>query len=243
MSNLNDFEEKKEAINAILNDQVELPTIPVDNYLQEAENLYHWSLDDAEKLNMVGITTKMIEDLPVRTGACRYAQSMWFKDRFSQEEAQKQWKIQSPEAYDLRDELIHDFRFAYRKDSLLLGRISAIAEGNGHADMIQDLSDLSVLGKANLEPLQVIGLNVVKLDKAAVTSDAMADLLATANGDKAEQNATKMLRDKAFTYLKELVDEIREAGKYVFWKNKDRYKGYISHYRSRHSSPDLEVVE
>jgi hypothetical protein len=58
----------------------------------------------------------------------------------------------------------------------------------------------------------------------------MADLLATANGDKAEQNASKVTRDRAYTHLKALVDEIRGAGKYLFWKNPQRLKGYSSQY-------------
>jgi hypothetical protein len=36
--------------------------------------------------------------------------------------------------------------------------------------------------------------------------------------------------DKAYSNMKELVDEIREAGKYVFRNNKNRLKGYFSSY-------------
>jgi len=75
------------------------------------------------------------------------------------------------------------------------------------------------LGKAHPETLTNIGIDTTKLDTAATLSDEMAELLATANGDKAEQNESKMIRDKAYTHMKELVDEIREAGKYVFWKD------------------------
>ncbi len=78
-------------------------------------------------LSVVGITQEMIDDLPVRAGALREAQSIWFKDRYSQEEAQREWKAVSPEAYDLRDELLHDFRYAFRNDPVLMGRVSAIS--------------------------------------------------------------------------------------------------------------------
>jgi hypothetical protein len=40
----------------------------------------------------------------------------------------------------------------------------------------------------------------------------------------------KIIRDKAYTHLKMLVDEVREAGKYVFRNNKNRLKGYSSSY-------------
>jgi len=243
MANTEDYTAKLDVIKAIPNDQIQVPSIPVDVFLQEAENLYHWSNDDAAALKGVGITQEMIDDLPVRAGALREAQSLWFKDRYSQEEAQKEWGLQSPAAYDLRDELLHDFRFAFRKDPMLLGRVSEITDGTGPEDMIQDLNDLSVLGKANPEPLAAIGFDATKLETAAQTADAMADLLATANGDKAEHNESKMIRDKAYTHLKELVDEVREAGKYVFWKDEIRYRGYTSAYRRKHRSSSTTITE
>ena len=55
-------------------------------------------------------------------------------------------------------------------------------------------------------------------------------MLAEANGDKADPNESKIIRDKAYTYMKSLVDEIREAGKYVFRKNPKRLDGYSSDY-------------
>ncbi len=76
--------------------------------------------------------------------------------------------------------------------------------------------------------MQAIGFDLGKLTQTATTSDAMANLLAMANGDRASQSETKKIRDKAFAYLKESVDQVREAGKYLFWKNENRYKGYVS---------------
>lgn len=236
MANVDDYNQKLEAIQAIPDEEAQVPTIPVDVYLQEAENLYHWSRDDQEQLATIGITSEQIEDLPVRTGACRETQSIWFKDRYSQQEAQRDWSRLSPQTYDLRNELLHTFRYAYRKDLVILGRISAIAEGDGHADMIQDLNDLAVLGRENQAPLEAIGFDLSKLDLAATKADEMGNLLGLANGDKADQNQSKLLRDKAYTYLKELVDEIRDAGKYLFWRNPQRYQGYISHYRKNRRS-------
>jgi len=103
MSNKEDYEAKLEAINAIPNDKIQVPPMPVDIYLQESEDTYHWCNADAPQLTTVGITQEMIDDIPVRAGALRQAQSIWFKDRHSQEEAQQEWKVRSPEAFGLRD--------------------------------------------------------------------------------------------------------------------------------------------
>ncbi|QGY46585.1 hypothetical protein GM418_23865 [Maribellus comscasis] len=236
MSNSDDFQTKLDVLKAIPNEQVQTPTLPVDVFLQEAENLYHWCLADKEKLVITGISEEQINDLPVRAGALREAQSLWFKQRYSQEEAQRDWGELSPLAYDLRDELLHVFRFAYRNDAAILNRVAEVAEGSGHADMLQDLNNLAVLGRENANALSAIGFDMTKLDKAATMADEMADLLATANGDKAEQNEAKVLRDQAYTHLKELVDEIREAGKYLFWRNATRLKGYSSKFWKRKNS-------
>ena len=233
MANQEDYLAKLDDIRAIPDQDVQRPNQPVDIFLQESENLFHWSLDDAAQLNVVGITTNMINDIPVRAGACRESQSLWTKDFRSQKEAQQQWSEQSPVAYEMHSDLLKTMRYAYRKFPDLLGRVAAIAMGDGHADMIQDLNDIAVLGKANTEPLTSIGFDLTLLDTAATKADELADLLAEANGDRAEQNESKIIRDKAFMYLKELVNEVRDAGKYVFRNNKNRYKGYTSSFWKR----------
>jgi len=244
MANIDDYNDQLAAIQAIPDEETNEPAIPVDVALQEAENLHHWSLDDAAALQVVGITTGMINELPVRAGACREAQSIWNKDYRSQQEAQKQWAEQVPEAYAFRDDLLASMRFAYRKDEALLGRVSAITEGSGHSDMIQDLNDIAVLGRENPDPLTAIGFDLDQLDLAATRADELADLLAEANGDKADPNESKIIRDKACTHMKALVDEIREAGKYVFRNNKNRLKGYSSEYwRKLHRKQSSTVDE
>lgn len=235
MANTADFNAKPDTIQSIPNDQVQTPLLPIDVFLQEAENLYQWSNADARALAAAGIKSEMISDLQAGADVLRKAQSLWLKDRYTQKEAQKKWTLQSPGAYELRDKLLHDFRFAFRKDPTLLSLISQIANGTKPEEMIQDLNDLSVLGKANPEPLAVIGTDAAILDLAAQKADEMANLLAKVNSDKARHNASKEMRDKAYTYLKALVDEIREAGKYVFWKDEIRYRGYTSAYWRKHN--------
>ena len=108
--------------------------------------------------------------------------------------------------------------------------MTRIREGGSSADMVQDLNDIAVLGRENTGPLTAIGFDLTQLDLAADRADKLADLLAEANGDKADPNESKIIRDKAYTHMKALVDEIREAGKYVFRKDKNRLKGYSSEY-------------
>ena len=47
-----------------------------------------------------------------------------------------------------------------------------------------------------------INYDMAKLENAATLADEMAEVLAIANGDKAEQNESKLTRDRAYTHLK-----------------------------------------
>jgi hypothetical protein len=136
------------------------------------------------------------------------------KERYSQEAAAKAWKEESPKAYEFRNDLLADLRFTFRKRPDLLARIRAIAD----ADMIQDLMDISVLGKANATELEKTKYDLRNFDIAAQKSDALAELLAKANGATLDNSKAKEIRDRAYTHLKEAMDELRETDKYAFRK-------------------------
>ncbi|WP_271784733.1 hypothetical protein [Aquimarina algiphila] len=226
------YDTKLTVLEAVSQNDVKPPSTPVDIYLQESEDLSIWVQEDKALLIGKGLNwNNNVLDLPIRAGACRHAQSLWMSERYSQEEAAKIWKEKSPKAYELRNDLLADLRFAYRKRPDLTARVRTIADGTGDADMIQDLSDISALGKANPDELLVTKFDMNLLNKAAQQADALAQLRAKANGATLDNSKAKDIRDRAFTHLKEAVDEIRDTGKYVFRKDPERYKGYISRYK------------
>lgn len=233
---LDAFQEKKAAIEAV--EKMLTPNLPIAVALQEAEDLIVWCQQDKTALEGAGLSWSIVEDLPIRIEACRYIQSQWQKEFKSQEESQRQWNAMSPIAYGLHDELIHSFFYAYRNDADLLPKVQQISQGSGHADMIQDLSDLSALGKANPAPLAKIMFDMTKLDLAERQAAEMAKLLAQCNGDRRSVSATRVLRDKAYTYMRQAVDEIRQCGQYVFYRNDERKKGYTSIYKKKVSKPE-----
>lgn len=224
------FEQKKLLLDSIPDDLVNYPSIPVDIALQEAEDLWMWCQADKELLVKTGLDWNLVDDLPARIGSCRYLQSKWQKEYLGQKKVQKDWANKSPKAYRLRNELLHHFLFAFHNLPDLHARSQRIAKGRGHADMIQDLSDLAALGKANKEPLIAAGVDTGLLDLAEISASEMAVLLSKVNAKKLGDNKMRLLRDKAFLHMKEAVDEIRRCGKYLFWKDAQRRKGYLSRY-------------
>ena len=106
-------------------------------------------------------------------------------------------------------------------------------KGVSNADMLQDLSDLSVLGKDNQALLKVVGMDMALLTKASDICNDLAVVLAQANGESGNDSAARETRDKAYSYMKQVVDVIWETGRYVFWRDEDRKKGYVSAYQKR----------
>jgi hypothetical protein len=230
---LQDYESQLPYIEAIDEKTVIEPQIPVAVMLQESEDLYAWCQADKEALIKAGLDWTLVESLPKRNGGCRYKQSEWQKEYQSQQDSQKEWLVKSPVAFELRDELVHHCFHAFYNLPDLYAKTQKIAEGSGNADMIQDLSDLSVLGLANKAPLEKISVQMDLFVQAGKLSGEMATLLAKVNGDRQSSNKLKIMRDKAYTYVKLAVDEIRRHGQYVFYRNEDRRKGYISKYIKR----------
>lgn len=233
MSNIADFEKKLPEITAISKENiVDISNIPIEIYIQEAEDLYKWCQADKEQLIKRGLVWDIVDDIPLRAGALREAESRWIIQRFNKKDNGLLWKKSAVEAFELRNTLIHEFRFAYRKNEYLLGRVNAIAGSQNYAAVIQNLNDLSVLGKANPDELKTIEFNFSLLDVAAKLAKELGSLLATIRSES-DYSAVKIIRDQAFTYLKQAIDEICEIGQYVFWKTPERKKGYSSNYLRR----------
>lgn len=220
-------------IKAIPESEIADPVFPIAINVQEAANLKSWAETDKDQLIAAKLDWQLVESLTDRSAALAEAESIWQSQRFQKVEAQKKWVELSPAAYDLHDVLIHSFLYAYRKMSDLYSRVQNIAQGTGNEDMILDLNTLAVLGRENPDALLAIGFDLKELDRAAQLAAEMQSLLAEASGTEAFSEA-KVIRDKAYTYLKLAVDEIRACGQYLFYRNKNRYIGYSSQYSREH---------
>ncbi len=192
-----------------------------------------WVKEDKKALLGINLDWQQyVEDITVRTAALRHAQSLWIRRKTGKEKSQLAWREKLPIAYALRNDLLADYRYAYKDNTAILLALKDIAKGKRYSDLIQDLSDLSVLGTSNLLELQAINFDISVLDTAQQLSATMAKLLAKVTSSTMYENSMVLqLRNRAYTHLKEAVDQIRNAGKYVFRKDSDRYKGYISNYR------------
>ena len=202
--------------------------IPVANCISEARDLYQWLQGDKEALQASGLDWELVEDLPKRIDALANAEVLWHTQWIDRQTCSREWNARYPLGYELRNRLLNDFRFAFRKQQVLLVSLKAILGKNNHATMIQGLLELSILGRANLPLLEAIGFDVSLLDQAAQFFEELGPLLAKSIAVRKTLPGEKKERDLAYTRLKEAVDEIRQAGQYAFRDVKERRRGYVS---------------
>jgi hypothetical protein len=212
------------------------PTIPVQAALQESEELLKWCLPDKEILVRSGLDWKLVDDLPVRTSALRVIQSKWTAAYKNYQDCQEVWRIAAPAASNLRDELVHHFLHAFTNNKSLTEIVRRIADGKSNSEMIQNLLNLYELGTQNPKELEAIGFDFKTLEDAREKSFVLGGILADVKKALHDTNPVLELRNKAYSHLKEAVDEIRRKGQYAFWRDDDKLLGYGSPYLRKMNS-------
>jgi hypothetical protein len=228
MSYQDDFELWKEQIQNLPIDEVKLPTLPIDDFVASTETLAVDANKDREELTAAGMDPTLIDDLVPLSGALRYCQAQWMSEYRAREDAQREWLKQSPQAFDLRDQLLHHFSFAYRDYDDIQNKVMRIREGGSNADMVQDLVEIASLGDTYPEPLTAINFEMGLLEQARTVSHNMSELLAASNGAAGESSENKRMRDQAYTLLDGKARIVREFGRYVFWKDEKRRQRYYA---------------
>ncbi len=232
---IEDFNRVRESLLAIDPKDVKKPSIPIENAVDETQTLYYKSNKDLPKLINVGIAEDTVESLLILSRALRASESIWIAKKNELEDIHTQWNEESEAAFNLRSEILHALRYAYRKNKQLLSKLKYIGIGGSNADLIQDLSDLSRLGKEHPEELNEILYDLTILDTASETADRLGDLLGNSKANKVYHEALD-LRNRAYTKLMEVVREIRAAGTYIFWRDSEKLEGYTSEYNRKHKT-------
>ncbi len=203
--------------------------IPIDAFIGEAYDLLLIAKNDREQLIAAGLKEEIIDTLEIKILGLSYAEALWTKDRLTQSDERKEWVKTRQKMYDLREELRHYFRFAFREHSDLISYVQRIQKGSSDADLVQDLSDLAVLGSSQTELLAAIGFDEALLTHAEELVRTGSIKLAKAGVEKMVYES-RILRDQFYYYLRESVDEIRTTGKFVFRKDPERKRMYGSQY-------------
>ncbi len=213
---------------------VSRPETPFAISAQEWADLETLTRDTAirAKLVTVGLPAGLLDSLATDIDAARAAQSEWVVLRDRRKSAGQ--RELEDKAYAFRQTVLGACRWNLRHDRVAMGTVSAIAEGEGVADLIQDLSDLAQL----IQHRSAAFAEDQTFDAAATVQQARAlagDLQAGVAAEKltTEQNEAKDLRDRAYTYVAGRVAQIREAGRYAFRDDAALTRKFASAYRRR----------
>jgi len=236
MSNESDYDSLLAALREIDARKVMTPVVPVSQFTQEAEALIAWIGPDRAALEAVGITPTLMDSLPARVGGLRQSESNWNALRFTKEEAQQAFAEMSEGAFGLLEAIQRHMRFAFRDRPDLIARLCPRPSTLSNGEKIQALNNMAVLGKENPEPLTAAGFDLALLDEAAAASDELSRLGGEALGERIAGSAAKDMRDRAYTYLKDAVDQVRTAGRFLFWKDENRLRGYRAIFKTRRNA-------
>lgn len=236
MSELQNYQDSLEEIKAVVRGAVKHCNLPYEIFIHEAKKVCNIAKEDIAVLAPLGLQQEKIERCKVLTGALLTAQLNWENQNTERKEAMAKWKADAPIMNEQISDLYATMRFAYRNDPRLLAILDTISEGDSNADAVMDLARLGSLGKENPEPLQAIGDNMELCNIAIAESERMSNLLAEVNGNMYVDDEKKVIRDKAYTLVKVLVDEIREYGKFAFRKDEDHVRLYASKYHRTKNS-------
>ena len=219
----------EERIKEIKEKDIKKPTMPIDSYTNEANSLSNIAKEDKDQLISAGLDPVYIDNLEVRAGALRFAETKWRTTYKEYSDKKNLWVERSIEAKYIRKKILHYLRFIAYDDASLKSKINLVVDGKGNDDLVQDLSDLYLLATNNEERLLKVGYNKDTTEQCGALSDELSDILARINGN--ENSETILMRNRAYTYLKVAVDEVRRYGKFVFWEDENRRSEYASDYK------------
>jgi hypothetical protein len=193
------------------------PDLPVEVSFQEAEALATLVEKPAirEALLEVGLEPDTLAGLRPAIAAARYAESAW-KAVHSPRKPESQRDVEA-QGRALRAKAMSACRFSLRHDRLAQGALDRIDEGEGVADLAQDLLDLAVVIERNLGGFAAnrrFGA-ADRIPELRALSASISAGQADFRTDKAQREAVDV-RNRAWTWLDHLVDEIRGAGRHAF---------------------------
>jgi len=231
---MNELQTLRPILDAIPLSELRRPDLPLSVALQEAHDLSAMlEADDAwSALVAVGLPLRAAADLPLAIAAARQAQSQWVVARDRTKPAAQREREEQGTA--LRRELSAACRWNLRADEQAQAVLDTIAQGDGLADLVQDLEDLATLIAHHQDHFDGDQTFDAPAQAEAARSLALDIAEGSAQGRASEdQDELRRLRDRAVLHLDRLVSDVRRAGRYAFRDDPRRAGDFSSDYLRR----------
>ena len=223
--------EELDLLNTVPDNEVKYPSMPIAVYIQEAYDLYTFSVDDLPQLLAAGLSPGLHESLAARVDLCAKAQSAW-----ASVQATNLVKEELEEGRQFMAKLVRQYRYALRKHPKHLKLIRRMASERSNAALFQNLLTMAIIGEEDHELFLPPGLDPALPARARYLSEYLPSRYAEYTSEQKSGYDSRLLRDRAFTLLKQAVDELRVCGRYVFANNPHHYQGYCSDYMKKKAS-------
>lgn len=207
------------------------PTMPVGQALLEAERVYREAKGERGSFKKLpGFDIDDLDYLRDLLVALDDAEDAWRKHRLDRRsdpntEARR-------EAEDLRASAISSGRYLLRHDPRAQAELDFIAEGEGLADLIQDLRDLNRFITAHSDAYA--GDLHLPEGAAARMLELATTLMASADND--QSRAALALRNRCYHALQHAVSEVRAAARYLFRGKPKRLDAFVATFAARKST-------
>jgi len=143
----NDFERHLGEIKAMPADRIREPNHAVATLVQEAFDLAAVAERHRPLLVAAGLEERYIDSLPGRANALRAAQTAWTHARDAA--APVEYTALVDQATVIRRDFVATAGYALRKNERALETLARIQEGEGVADLCQDLPDVAQLAETH----------------------------------------------------------------------------------------------
>ncbi len=242
MSDNECYEEMVPRLKAMEFTRVREPDMPLDVVVHEGEVFRVLASQDSHLFEKVGLDLSIIEELRKTVACFAVANAKCAAMRQQKKEAVRVWLEEQKTGFELRRECLQAQLFAFRNNDEAREKLKRIRRKNGHAAMIQDLRNLAQLGKTYKDDLASINFDMNRITLLEETADRLGKLRAAAFSSE-NRNEEQLIRNKAFTYMRMLMTEIKVYVRYVFYDNPDRQRQYASAYRRYHYRPKKAQAE
>lgn len=194
--------------------------MPLNHYVQEVTLSCNRLIRKKDVLAAEGMDFTIVEKVKVLAGACRQLQSE-MSATFSSSKNQIKWDAFSEEADDLLYDMKEATIYACRAhEEIVAFAYATYNEGGSNSDKIQDLNDFSVNGFKNEALFTAVGYDMANFTRASELAREMADLLAEVALDKSENPELRIRRDKAYSIMKKLIDDLNDQARFILRPDK-----------------------
>lgn len=212
-------------IDAVVEKDLLAITMPLKEFTQTAVNLSERGRRDSALLQKSNYDLEKLDLIPVLSQLLRQKNSDFFEIRFTTSQSRVDFLGMREKADYLIGECLYAFDAAFHDNETLMSKAGEIKLGSSHTDTIQDVIDCKTLAFSNRERLEKIGFDFSILDGADELAANMSSLLAKALADESESPEKRIARDKIYTALRLVLEELVRIGRYAArnTSNQDQY--------------------